>query len=498
MAKNHLHEVVDNLSLTYHLENTACGIIMWDRQFRVIYCSSRAAEIFEWEQIDDDYSLAYSKFFNQKNEDVISSLLKDITQDGKLHNTFITRNYTQSDRLIYCKWYNSALKDEMGTLVNILSIVQDITDQKQMEADLERSRQQLSLIYNSAIDPMWLIAVEGVDRYRFETINASFTEVTGLTKEKVIGMPIENVMPAASHQLVRSKYNEAVSTGKIIDYIEKAVHPAGIKYGEIRVIPIADENKQVTKLVCIANDITEKMFLQQKLDKERDLKNRLITKAAIKGQEVERAKVSRELHDNVNQVLTTIKLYIELCVADKVDIKHVLSKCTSLLNETITEIRNLSKELSAPSLGDVGLKETLTDLVESIRATGMVDIQLDFFLENNCIVDDELHLSIYRIVQEQLTNILKHANANKVVIALQEKDSFLSLVMKDDGIGFDPGEKISGIGITNMKSRAQMLNGSLEIESTKTKGTSLIAFFPLERHEDNCSPAQSAERSSPV
>lgn len=492
MAKTHLHEVVDNLSLTYHLENTPCGIILWDNCLRVIYCSHRAAEIFDWRNDTCDYPFDFSKLVYQKAAERVGTLFSEITDGGQLHNAFDNRNYTSAGRLVYCRWYNSALKDEDGRLVNILSLVQDITGQKQMEADLEKSRRQLSLIYNSAIDPMWLIAVEGVDRYRFETINLAFTDVTGLTKENVIGRPIEKVMPAASHALVRGKYNEAVRTGKIIDYVEEAVHPAGIKYGEIRVIPIRDEHGQVTKLVCIANDITDKVLLQQKLDKERDSRSRQITKAAIKGQEVERAKVSRELHDNVNQVLTTVKLYIELCMSGKVDTSEILPKCAELLNDSITEIRGLSKELSVPSLGDVGLKETLTDLVETVGVAGSLDISLEYGL--TCQVDEELHLSIYRIAQEQLTNILKHANARHVVISLQEKDSLLFLQMKDDGKGFDPGQRMSGIGITNMKSRAQMLNGWLEIESEVGQGTRLVAWFPVDVTEGRCSSAQAAEQ----
>lgn len=496
MSKAGITDFIDNLSLTYHLENTPCGIIIWDAQLRVIYSSARAAEIFEWDLEEVEYPFSFTHLIFEEDNPKVSICIEEITSGKTVHNTCNNRNYTNNGKVIYCQWYNSALKDEAGNLVNILSLVQDVTEQKQVEFELEKSQQQLSLIYNSAIDPMWLIAVEGNNRFRFETINHSFMEVTGLTKEKVIGLPIEQVMPEASHELVRGKYNEAINTGKIIDYVEEAVHPAGTKYGEIRVIPIKDHTGQVTKLLGIANDITEKVMLQKKLDLERDSKNRQITKAAVKGQEIERAKVSRELHDNVNQVLTTIKLYTELCIAGKVDIEEVLPKCTTLLNDTITEIRSLSKELSAPSLGDIGLKETLTDLVESIRIAKEIDIKLLILVDCNTVIDNELHLTLYRIVQEQLTNILKHADARSVFVKLEENDSVLTLIIKDNGKGFNTSQKVTGIGITNMRSRAQMLNGSLEIESTEGKGVCLKASFPVEVVGGKCMPAEWKERSS--
>ena len=119
-----------------------------------------------------------------------------------------------------------------------------------------------------AIDPMWLINIEQGEQFRFEKINASFTDVTGLRSEQVAGQLIEEVMPKSSHALVREKYLEAIQTGKIVDYVEIAVHPAGEKVGEIRVIPIKNEQGTVIKLMGIAHDVTEKMVLQKRLDRE--------------------------------------------------------------------------------------------------------------------------------------------------------------------------------------------------------------------------------------
>lgn len=341
------------------------------------------------------------------------------------------------------------------------------------------SEHQLSLAFNSAIDPMWLIRVEGPNSFRFETINTAFTKVTGWTSEQVEGQPIENIMPESSHQLVRDKYNEALQSGKIIDYVEEAQHPSGVKYGEIRVIPIPAQSAEPMKILGIANDITEKVYLQKKLEKEQELRSRQVTSAAIRGQESERAKVSRELHDNVNQVLTTVKLYIELVRDQKVEAEEVLSKCVAYLSSTIDEIRSLSKQLSAPSLGKINFKETLNDLAESLRLAAQVAVIVELDDLPFTDLENELHLTLYRVTQEQFTNIVKYAKANEVKLSLSEENGVLRFVITDNGVGFDPLQKRPGIGITNMQSRVETLNGKFDIFSLPGRGTTVTIEIPI-------------------
>ncbi|TCZ67904.1 PAS domain-containing sensor histidine kinase [Flaviaesturariibacter aridisoli] len=343
--------------------------------------------------------------------------------------------------------------------------------------------------FQGAIDPMWIIDIEGPGRYRFADTNDTFTAVTGWQKAQVIGQPMEKIVPESSHELVREKYHEAITTGQTVDYIEESVHPAGIKYGQIRVIPIKDAAGAVVKLLGIAHDITDKTLLQDALISERDRKNRQITAAAIKGQELERSRVSRELHDNVNQVLTTVKLYAELCLDGKVDHRQLLPKCIGLLSTAIDEIRSLSKQLSAPTLGDVNYIETFSDLVESVKLASGIAITLETSLSDCQEMDAELHLTIYRILQEQLTNIQKYAAATHVWVYLAIDPNELLLRIGDDGQGFDPLQKSRGIGLTNMRSRAQLLHGSFSICSEPGKGTEVEVIFPVQVADGLCRPA---------
>lgn len=487
MTPPHLHEIIDPASLTKLLENTPLGIMLWNRQLKLVYCSKRAAAVFACspqELVDEPFDLL--EFVHSDDIEAVRTVMRAITSGEISHNESVNRNRTKEGAVIYCQWYNSALKDEEGNVINVLSLFQDVTPQVEMQLALQKSEQQLSLAFNSAIDPMWLIRAEGNDQFRFETINLAFTRVTGWSPEQVEGQSIEKIMPAASHELVRRQYNKAIETGRIVDYVEEAEHPAGIKYGEIRVIPVKGEAGEPPRILGIANDITEKVTLQKKLDAERESRSRYITSAAIRGQESERSKVSRELHDNVNQVLTTVKLYLELCLDEKVDTHSILSTCVAHLNSTITEIRSLSKQLSAPSLGSMNFKETLTDLVESFRSAGQLKVHISFAALPFGEMENELHLTLYRVAQEQLTNVVKYAQATQVEIYVTIKDADLHFTIRDDGVGFDVAQKRKGIGITNMRSRVEILNGRFQLLSQPGEGTSLEVAIPVIIEEGIC------------
>ncbi|MBB1283792.1 PAS domain S-box protein [Flavisolibacter sp. BT320] len=487
MTPPNLHEIIDAESLAKHLENTPFGIMLWNQKMKLVYCSERAAAVFAClphELFQEPFDL--DEFVFEEDREQVKAIMTAIASGKTSHNQSFNRNLTKDGAVIYCQWYNSALKDENSNIVNIISLFQDVTTQVVTELALKKSEHQLSLAFNSAIDPMWLIRAEGANQFRFETINTAFTSVTGWSPEQVEGQPIEKIMPQESHELVREQYNKAIASGRIVDYIEEAQHPAGIKYGEIRVIPVKGDPGDPPRILGIANDITEKVYLQKKLDAERESRSRYITSAAIRSQESERSKVSRELHDNVNQILTTVKLYLELCIDQKIEPDTILPKCVAQLNSTISEIRNLSKQLSAPSLGNMNFKETLTDLVESLQLAGQLEVNMAFKELSFSEMENELHLTLYRLAQEQLTNILKYSNAQKVDIHLTVENNTLRFTIVDDGVGFDVSQKRKGIGITNMQSRVEILNGDFRLQSSPGEGTRLDVTIPVVVEDGVC------------
>ena len=154
-----------------------------------------------------------------------------------------------------------------------------------------------------------------------------------------------------------------------------------------------------------------------------------MVEATIGAQEKERAEIGKELHDNINQILSTTKLYIELARSEEGRRVELLQMSSKNINYAINEIRNLSHSLVPPSLKDLGLVESIFDIIGKIRMTQSFNIDFDFSdlsLESQITLDQKL--TLYRIVQEQLNNIIKHANARNVSIELSISDGFIRLL----------------------------------------------------------------------
>jgi signal transduction histidine kinase len=219
---------------------------------------------------------------------------------------------------------------------------------------------------------------------------------------------------------------------------------------------------------------------RQKAAREKEAKQRHkeITKAVISAQENERALIGLELHDNVNQVLTTVKLQLEMAQEGMGDPKLLLPRSSRHLQECINEIRSLSKRLSAPSLGKISLEESVNDLLDSVVFTKKVQISRRLTGIKNQMLQKDLHVGIYRILQEQLNNVLKHAEASEVFVELEGTPDLIRLYIYDNGKGFITGGKKEGIGLKNMQTRAENLNGSFELNSAPGAGCSVEVVVP--------------------
>lgn len=308
-------------------------------------------------------------------------------------------------------------------------------------------------------------------------VNDAFTRMTGYLPEEIIGKTPASLLegpgtdPNTVRKILQAYSNKEPFHVEILNF-KKDGTPF---WSELHVQPLFNKNGEVYQFFSIRNDITQRKQLEKQLEEER-LKT---TKAVIAAQERERGIVSQELHDNVNQVLTTVKLYTEICRDGLGNTKEIMDKSIKLLQDSINEIRSLSKRLSAPSIGNINLSESVRELIDAIRATNRFEVFLDTTGIDGLELDHEIHLGIYRILQEHLTNILKHAKASEVKILLDFIDGKISLMVYDNGLGFDPKKKSNGIGITNMKTRAESLNGSLTFDSTPGHGCRLTIVLPI-------------------
>lgn len=246
------------------------------------------------------------------------------------------------------------------------------------------------------------------------------------------------------------------------------------------------------RLIGASQDITEKKRAEQQLKEEQLRRQREITDAVIVAQENERRKFGAELHDNINQILACTLLYMNLAKKDGQDKNFLFSKSEEMINTAIAEIRKLSHALIPPSLNGENLSEAIGRLIEPAQKTGLMEIDKDLQLTEEGSISEKLKLTIYRIAQEQLNNIIKYSKAKKASVKILQEAGELLLVIKDDGVGFDTTQKSKGVGLLNMRTRAYLHNGVVRIVSSPGNGCTLYATFPLLKEVVETLPEQAA------
>jgi PAS domain S-box-containing protein len=229
--------------------------------------------------------------------------------------------------------------------------------------------------------------------------------------------------------------------------------------------------------IIIESKKAEEKLLQLELNKQK-----LLAQAMVDAQEKERAEIGKELHDNINQILSTTKLYLELARNDDKERLSLINRSAVNIHHAIREIRNISRSLVPASIGDLGLVDSLVDLVESVQTTRSIQVKFRPVGNFDERLSDKTKLMIFRIIQEQINNVLRHSGASNLLIelTLEEMTGRIELNMTDDGKGFNP-EKVrkKGLGLSNIRSRADLFGGKVTIQSAPGHGCKLRVQVPV-------------------
>jgi len=244
---------------------------------------------------------------------------------------------------------------------------------------------------------------------------------------------------------------------------------------------IRDTNGNPQRLIGAMQDVTQQRLLQDQLVQQKVKHTHEMTQSIINAHEAERKKLAEELHDNVNQLLGVVKLYVEHAQVHPSDKNEVLKKSSEYLDVVIKEIRQLSNTLTPPTLSLNGLIASISDLIASIEQARDIIIDLDAPGFDESLLSSSRQLMTYRIIQEQLNNVLKHSKANHVNIQLKQTAGVVHLIINDNGIGFDPQEVKPGLGLKNIRNRLEVVNGKMNILSQPGEGCTLEIHFQYDQ-----------------
>lgn len=235
------------------------------------------------------------------------------------------------------------------------------------------------------------------------------------------------------------------------------------------------------RMIGAMHDITEQRNLEKMLVEEEVRKKRQIVSAIMEAQEKERREISSELHDNVNQILTTCKLFLEIARNEPSDARFI-DACYQNIQTVIEEIRNISHNLTPYTLKDLGLAAAMHDIVQKINQSGKLMIRLPSLqdLEEDTISPD-IKLAIFRIVQEKINNVLKHSQATELRIEITVGDDRrLLLILADNGRGFDEKAVKKGMGLNNIRNRVEFHKGTMLLRTAPGAGCELTIEMPCQ------------------
>ncbi len=204
-----------------------------------------------------------------------------------------------------------------------------------------------------------------------------------------------------------------------------------------------------------------------------DEQRRVLVRRLLHAAEEERRRLARELHDEIAQLLTVIQLSLDRVDADTSEMK----RAKALLGETQDEVHRIIHDLRPTLLDDLGLAAAMKAYAQDHLVGHGLTVSLE--IEDELPARPEIEITTFRIYQELVTNILRHAEAEHVSIELYERDGRLVLAVEDDGRGFDPAEKVAGAGITGMRERAALVNGTIRFDSEPDMGTHAVLEIPV-------------------
>ena len=342
---------------------------------------------------------------------------------------------------------------------------------------LKRKNEKEIRDYKYALDQSSIVSItdsNGIITY----VNENFCKRACYTEDELIGQNI---------RLLNSGYHPAEYFAELWALIKSG----NIWKGEFRnkakdgefywvdatIVPFLDSEGRPFQYVSIRNDITNKKKLETAIVDQKIQEQKTVARAILRAQESERNYLGQELHDNVNQILVSARLLLEYASEEAGQAQDMVRKAMNLVDKSISEIRQLSSRQVTPTR-NVNLEELLSSLIDSARSRPTIETAIQFEIDE-FILNDELKLNIYRIVQELVNNIIKHADATKIGLDVSTEGKMVHVSIEDNGKGFNLNARRTGIGISNLRNRVESFNGEIDILSGPGKGCRVDISIPF-------------------
>lgn len=473
-AEKRISESENNLRTIF--ENASEGFLLIDKNGSIKAFNKKSEE--------------YAFFVKEKKMQIGDSIFDFVRDARLLAFKQIVSNVLNGDSVQYdlcskgksgtIKWVDFSITPviENGNVNGICVTGRDITDKKTAEQQKEFAANNLRSLINNTRDLMWSVDNE----LKMITCNDAFNKIFELVTGKRLeagDKVLSDKFTKGNNDKYQRLYTRALC-GEAFTVIEN--YKQGIDYwAEISFYPIWQDGL-VIGTACFSRDITERkkaeenlLLLEKKMLEQRIQEQKKVTLAMLHGQEKERNYIGQELHDNINQILAGTKLYLSSAGKKNETVRDLIKYPLELIDNSIEEMRILCRNLVTP-LKNIDLKSLIGNLMDKFKTT---DTKAFFNYDiSDKIIPDDVKLNIYRIIQEQMNNILKYAGAETMCVSVKVEWNNILIRIEDDGKGFDAEKRRDGIGISNMINRVESFNGEIEIISSPGNGCRINIVMP--------------------
>lgn len=478
LGLEHLPDIIfikDALSFKYIRINKATEEFLGMKSARVL--GKTDFDIFQKEE---------AEFIFQRDNEVVHSVKNSI-----LYEHFIVRN----NREYWLSTRKIPLFDANGRPLFIIGISRDITEQKKQQdlvnrelekkvsertLELLKSEQRFRSLIENGVDVISMTDKNGVLFY----VSPSIENLIGYTDIELMEKQGGTFIHPDDLEKAREVFKLALAEPGVAKRSTlRVVHKNGTVVWVEGTVINQLHHESVGAIIANYHDITdrrrveeEKKRLEAELLSEQIERQKQIAQATLDGQERERTAIGMEMHDNINQILGVTKLYLGLAKTRPEIMPEMIEKSSENIILCIKETRKLSKSLVTTNIYKYGLHFAIQDLIEDFKESGLT-FTFDVNEEQIKELDNKIQFSLYRIIQEQFNNIVKHAEATTVNISLHCVDNRVRLNVADDGKGFDTSTRHRGIGLNNIQNRVELLGGEFEIISSPNAGCTLRIEF---------------------
>lgn len=441
------------------------GVISVDNEFRYTFINDtalstlnlKAEEILGKTLVEVRPELANTEFWEKYQEIMRTKIV------GEIEGFFSPLNIWASVKI-----YPS--KD------GLTFFYKDVTDEKKIKDELISSEKKYRLLFDNNPLPMWMI-----DTHTLNIIDVNEAAVVhyGYTKEEFLGMNIRNIRPVEDIEKMEAatkQQNHSIRKIGVWTHLKKDGTPIKV---EITSHDINYQN-QHTRLI-LSNDITEKVKAEEALLKLNSELRALYTRQQNIREE-ERKYIAREIHDELGQLITGLKMDIswlkQRIIVKQPELTEKLNESIGLLDESVKTIRKISTELRPGILDDLGISDALNWLAKDFEKRTQIKCTINN-LAGNIKCSDATKVVIFRVFQEALTNIIRHAEATEVTAEILQEKNTLTMQIADNGKGYDVNKQTNNLGILGMKERIANIDGNLYISSAIGRGTTITIIITI-------------------